>query len=89
MKSFLSDWSIPLLTAEQDKMLRNISILVVVILIIIAALVYNRYRIKTELSKLLLQRNALIESRTGILNPDQQKAAHACLAGADQPSFCV
>ena len=46
--------------AERDKMLRNVSILVIVIAIIFALLMYNRFRIKADLTKLLTQRNAVI-----------------------------
>ncbi|MDR7132738.1 hypothetical protein J2X69_005112 [Algoriphagus sp. 4150] len=49
-----------LIEAERDKMLRNVSILVIVIAIIFALLMYNRFRIKSHLTKLLTQRNAVI-----------------------------
>lgn len=49
-----------LIEAERDKMLRNVSILVIVIAIIFALLMYNRFRIKSKLTKLLTQRNAVI-----------------------------
>ena len=76
-----------LLTAEQDKMLRNISILVVVIVIIITALVYNRYRIKTELSKLLLQRNALIRKQNRDIELINRKLHMRVLQAQINPHF--
>lgn len=49
-----------LLAAERDKILRYVSILLIVIAIGIAVLMYNRYRMKTRLTKLLTQRNVVI-----------------------------
>src|SRR5690606_4184748 len=49
-----------LLASQRDKILRNVSILMIAIAIIIVILIYNRYRMKTRLTKLLTQRNTVI-----------------------------
>lgn len=49
-----------LLAAERDQILRYVSILLIVIAVGIAVLMYNRYRMKTRLTKLLTQRNTVI-----------------------------
>ncbi|RZM07416.1 MAG: transporter substrate-binding domain-containing protein, partial [Pedobacter sp.] len=76
-----------LLTAERDKMLRNISILVVVIVIIIASLLYNRYRIKTDLSKLLIQRNTVIKKQNRDIEHINRKLHMRVLQSQINPHF--
>ncbi|WP_353127168.1 histidine kinase [Parapedobacter pyrenivorans] len=49
-----------LLAAERDRILRYVSMLLIVVAIGIAVLMYNRYRMKTRLTKLLTQRNTVI-----------------------------
>ena len=49
-----------LLASERDKTLRYVSILLIIIAVVIVVLMYNRYRMKTRLTKLLTQRNTLI-----------------------------
>src|SRR5690606_40986353 len=49
-----------LLASQRDRILRNVNILMIAIAIIIVILIYNRYRMKTRLTKLLTQRNTVI-----------------------------
>ena len=49
-----------LLASERDKTLRYVSILLIIIALVIIVLMYNRYRMKTHLTKLLTQRNTVI-----------------------------
>jgi LytS/YehU family sensor histidine kinase len=60
---------------------------VVVIVIVITALVYNRYRIKTELSKLLLQRNALIRKQNRDIELINRKLHMRVLQAQINPHF--
>jgi len=49
-----------LLAAERAKTIRNVSILLIFIAVVFVALLYNRYRMKNRLTKLLTQRNTVI-----------------------------
>ncbi|HKG08450.1 MAG TPA: histidine kinase [Pedobacter sp.] len=76
-----------LLTAERDKTLRNISIMVVFIVIIISALLFNQYRIKTELSKILIQRNTLIRKQNRDIERINRKLHMRVLQAQINPHF--
>lgn len=76
-----------MLEAEHDRLLRNISILVVAIGIIITALIYNRYRTKMRLSKLLMQRNKLIRKQNQDIERINRKLQMRVLQAQLNPHF--
>ncbi|GAA0562231.1 histidine kinase [Chitinophaga japonensis] len=76
-----------LLAAEHDKMLRNISILAVIVVVVITVLVYNRYRIKTRLSDLLIQKNTLIRKQNRDIERINRKLHMRVLQAQVNPHF--
>ncbi|WP_257666804.1 histidine kinase [Parapedobacter tibetensis] len=76
-----------LLAAERDKILRNVSILFIIIVIVIAVLMYNRYRMKTHLTKLLTQRNAVIGKQNRDIERINRKLHMRVLQAQVNPHF--
>lgn len=76
-----------LLAAERDRIFRYVGILLIVVAIGIAVLMYNRYRMKTHLTKLLAQRNAVIGKQNRDIERINRKLHMRVLQAQINPHF--
>lgn len=77
-------------TALQEgrhRILRNVAIAAALLLLLFIGLIYNRYRVKKKLSKLLLQRNALVRRQNRDIERINRKLHMRVLQAQINPHF--